>query len=120
MSVEIGQDELEYSETAAEENEQSQADILAAKRLPYSFASANGVMLDHGKLIFIKGDLKLDVVREIRRFAGSPVEFEEVEEKDFQAMLTKFYQSSDSEAQQAAEDMDADFDLSALAEAPKR
>jgi len=84
-------------------------------RLPFSYASTNGVVVENGRLLHLPG-LKLKVLRELRRYVDAPLELEELEEAEFKARLTKLYQSSDTEAQQAAEDMDADFDLSALAE----
>lgn len=87
----------------------------AKARLPFSFASANGVMIEGNRLVHLPG-LKLKTLRELRRYMDAPLELEELGEAEFKARLTKFYQSSDTEAQQAVEDMDADFDLSALAE----
>jgi general secretion pathway protein E len=87
----------------------------AKARLPFSFASANGVMVEGNRLVHLPG-LKLKTLRELRRYMDAPLELEELGEAEFKTRLTKFYQSSDTEAQQAAEDMDADFDLSALAE----
>lgn len=84
-------------------------------RVPFSYAAANGVMIDGSRLVHLPG-IKLKVLRELRRYVDAPLELEELPENEFKARLTKFYQSSDTEAQQAAEDMDADFDLSALAE----
>lgn len=116
MAIDITDNsELEYSEGAAEESAESAAERLAKARLPFSFSSANGVLLEDGRLIYLKG-LSLNTLREVRRHIGVPVEVEEVDEAEFKARLTKSHQSSDSEAQQAAEDMDADSDLSALAE----
>jgi general secretion pathway protein E len=84
-------------------------------RLPYSYASANGVMIEEGVLFYTSG-LALKTLRELRRYMGRPLEMHELPVNEFKARLTKFYQSSDTEAKQAAEDMDADFDLTALAE----
>lgn len=87
----------------------------AKVRLPFSFASSNGVMIDGGRLLHLPR-LKLKTLRELRRYVSAPLELEELPESEFKARLTKYYQSSDAEAQQAVQDMDADFDLSALAE----
>ena len=89
--------------------------VPAKVRLPFSYASTNGVMIESGRLVHLPG-VKLKTLRELRRFMNGPLEMEELPESEFKSRLTKFYQSSDNEAQQAAEDMDADFDLSALAE----
>ena len=99
----------------ADVNQQAAAPPPVRARLPYSYASSNGVMIENGRLLHLPG-LKLKTLRELRRYMSAPLEMEELPESEFKARLTKFYQSSDTEAQQAAEDMDADFDLSALAE----
>lgn len=84
-------------------------------RLPFSFASDNGVMVDQGRLVHKPG-LSLQTLIEVRRFLAEPLELEEIDENEFKARLTRFYQSSDGEAQQAVEDMGAEFDLTALAD----
>lgn len=96
------------------ELQQEQAPVVKG-RLPFSFASQNGVMIEDGRLLHTAG-LSLKTLREIRRHMGRPLEMEELPENEFKSRLTKLYQSSDNEAQQAVEDMDADFDLTALAE----
>ncbi len=115
MSIDISDNgDLELSEDTAEPLE-SKEQRLAKIRLPFSFSTTHNVLIDQGRLVYVKG-LSLTALREIRRHVGASLEFEEVEELEFKRRLTKSHQSSDSEAQQAAEDMDADSDLSALAE----
>lgn len=84
-------------------------------RLPFSYASSNGVFVEQGKLVHTPG-LSQHTLAELRRHLRRPLELEEVEEKEFKSRLTQLYQSSDGEAQQAVEDMGAEFDLTALAE----
>lgn len=84
-------------------------------RLPFAFASSQGVLVDEGR-VFHKPGVKLQTLLELRRHLGRPFEFEELEEKVFRARLTQLYQSNDGEAQQAVEEMGAEFDLTALAE----
>ncbi len=84
-------------------------------RLPFSYASTKGVFFEEGRLVHLPG-LSLSTLAELRRHFGKPLEFEPVEEVDFKRRLTQLYQSSDGEAQQAVEDMGAEFDLTALAE----
>ncbi len=86
-----------------------------ASRLPFAYASNNGVFIEDGKLICTTG-LSLSTLSELRRYIGKPLELTEISEEEFKKRLTALYQSSDGEAQQAAEDMDAEFDLTALAE----
>lgn len=96
---------------------ETEADYAAPVRgrLPFSFATAKGVMLEHGRLVHTPG-LSLATLTEVRRYMSGPLELEQIEEKEFKMRLTAAYQSSDSEAQQAAEDMGAEFDLTALAD----
>lgn len=84
-------------------------------RLPFGYASTKGVMIDDGKLVHKPG-LTLATLTEMRRFMGASLTLEEIPEADFKTRLTRVYQSTDSEAQQAAEDMGNEFDLSALAD----
>ncbi len=84
-------------------------------RLPFSFAATKGVMIDNGRLVHTPG-LNLATLAEVRRYMAAPVTLEQIEEKEFKARLSLVYQSSDSEAQQAAEDMGNEFDLTALAD----
>ena len=53
---------------------------------------------------------------ELRRKLGRVFETELLEDSVFQARLTKLYQSNDGEAQQAVDEMGAEFDLTQLAE----
>ncbi len=84
-------------------------------RLPFSFAATKGVMIENGRLVHTPG-LDLATLAEVRRYMAGPLTLEQIEEKEFKARLTLAYQSSDSEAQQAAEDMGNEFDLTALAD----
>lgn len=84
-------------------------------RLPFGYASTNGVMIDEDKLVHTPG-LNYKTLVELRRYMGKPLELVEVKEEEFKTRLTQVYQSSDVEAQQAVEDMGAEMDLSALAE----
>ncbi len=88
---------------------------LQHTRLPYSFASAHGVMVEDGRVLH-KKDVSAHTLIELRRHLGRPYEMEVLDDASFQARLTKVYQSNDGEAQQAVEDMGAEFDLSQLAE----
>lgn len=84
-------------------------------RLPFSYASTYHVMLDEGVVLHTE-EVTAKTLAELRRFLGRPLQLIELEKDEFKAKLTKYYQSSDGEAQQAVEDMGAEFDLSALAE----
>ncbi len=88
---------------------------VAPGRIPYSFASNFEVMIERGRVVHTPGVLA-ETLLELRRFMGRPFEMEEIDSETFKKRLTVAYQSSDDEAQQAAEDMGAEFDLSQLAD----
>ncbi len=88
---------------------------LQHTRLPFSFASTHGVLIEDGRVLH-KQDVSAHTLLEVRRHLGRVYELEQIEEEEFQARLTRSYQSNDGEAQQAVEDMGAEFDLSQLAE----
>lgn len=84
-------------------------------RLPFAFASAYNVMVDNG-IVFHTKKVSAPVLIELRRFLGGALRLELMPEDEFKVKLTQFYQSGDGEAQQAVDDMGAEFDLSQLAE----
>jgi general secretion pathway protein E len=89
------------------------------KRLPFTFAQSNGVLLnfqDEVPVISYRPGLKIDVLAELRRALDCSLQLQSVSEQDFQALLTQAYQKDNNEAVQVAEDMGADFDLSRLAD----
>ncbi|RYZ41099.1 MAG: type II secretion system protein GspE, partial [Sphingobacteriales bacterium] len=87
-------------------------------RVPFAYASANGVMLadTDGKVVLHRPGLKLDVLLELQRYLGDDFKLEEIPMEDFQKRLTKDYQSGDGAAQRAVDDLGAEFDLSSMAE----
>lgn len=99
------------SEEAASAPEKKTAPL----RVPYSFASTYEVMIDRGRVVHAPG-VTAETLVELRRFLGRPFEMEQIDPEAFKKRLTLAYQSSDDEAQQAAEDMDAEFDLTQLAD----
>lgn len=88
---------------------------IAHTRLSFSFASAHGVMIEDG-VVLHRSDVSAHTLIELRRHLGRVFELEELEDDAFQARLTKVYQSSDGEAQQAVDEMGADLDLGQLAD----
>ena len=87
-------------------------------RLPFSFASAQGVMLAdaESKVVLHRPGLTLDVLLELQRYLGDGFTLQEIAADDFQKRLTKDYQSGDGAAQRAVDDLGAEFDLSSMAE----
>ena len=88
---------------------------LPSTRLPFSFASAHGVLLEEGRVLH-RRNISAMTLLELRRHIGRSFDLEALDDSAFQARLTKVYQSSDGEAQQAVEEMGAEFDLTALAD----
>lgn len=88
---------------------------IAHSRLPFAYANTHGIVMDDGKVIH-RPDVAPQVILELRRFLGRSFEKEMLPEEEFKARMTQIYQSNDGEAQQAAEDMGAEFDLSQLAD----
>ena len=91
------------------------------ERLPFSFASAHGVMLEElapGLMprVLHRPGLTLDVLLELQRIFGPDLVLEELPAEDFQKRLTREYQSGDGAAQRAAEDLGNEFDLSSMAD----
>jgi len=84
-------------------------------RLPFSFASTHGVMFEDG-VVLHRSDVSAHTLIELRRQIGTGFDMEELDNDRFQARLTRAYQSSDGEAQQAVDEMGADLDLGQLAD----
>ena len=100
------------------------SDVMAPppqERLPFSFASNHGVMLEPHEpgqplKLLCRPGLTLDVLLELQRVLGEEFVLEELPAEDFQKRLTREYQSGDGAAQRAAEDLGNEFDLSSMAD----
>ncbi len=87
--------------------------------LPFGFAKQHGVLLDlqaEGPLVYHLDTPGMQVVAELRRHLGRPFRLQAVSSEEFQRRLTLAYQRSNNEAEQMAEDISADVDLSRLAD----
>lgn len=110
----------------ADVNLQSETDPLLAadadekaKLLPFSFAREKGVLLEYDgpqKVLRHLPTMSLECFLEVQRVFGSDFETVEVNEDDFRASLTALYQTRDNEASMVAENLDADLDLTRLAD----
>ena len=90
----------------------------AARNLPFAFAKRNGVLFqdrEHGvlKAIYRSGTTPL-ILAEVRRFAGGPVQFAEVDGPAFDAKLQAAYESG--AAMTMVEGLDDETDLLAVAQ----
>ena len=92
---------------------------LSRLRLPFAFAKRHSVLLqtegEQVRAVYC-GTLKPQVIAEVRRFAGRPLQFERMEKEAFAALLTVIYQRDSSEAKQLMEDIGSEMDLFTLAE----
>lgn len=110
-----------FAEVAAEYEEDSEALAASAgesPRLPFSFASEHGVMIDpeQPRHVLHKPGLKLHIFTELARYFDGDFSLQEIDSEHFQQRLTKEYQSGEGAAQRAAEDLGAEFDLSSMAD----
>ena len=120
MAVESMLDEFEENNASPQlpEEEEVQAasagEDAAHARLPFSFASTHGVMLDEEETeatLLYRPGLNLNVLLELQRYLGTKFRLKEIPTEDFQRRLTQVYQSGDG-----AEDLGAEYDLSSMAE----
>lgn len=104
--------------TTVELNDAEDLDT-AQFRIPYTFAQQYGVIAEHNDdhlRICHREGLQLDTIVELQRKFQVPLSFFEVNNDEFQSMLTAAYQGADNAAVQMAEDIGADIDLSRLAD----
>jgi len=96
------------------------ADAASRPGLPFTYAKQHGVLLargdDGGPLVVHRQQPTAQVLLELRRLLGAPFALQGVSDADFQRRLTLAYQRDNYEAQQMAEDIGADVDLSRLAD----
>lgn len=93
----------------------------ALRRLPFSFAKRHGVLLlptveDRPARVMFKPGMNVNVLAEVRRFAGRAFECVEVDNATFDAQLSTAYHNDSGEAIQMMEGLGDDMDLSSLAE----
>lgn len=105
----------EFEGMGSDESALQDEEEIKLGRLPFSYASDNHVLIEEG-IVLYSGTPTLQTLIELRRYTGAALKLERLDEEVFQKRLTQHYQSGDNAAQQAADDMGAEFDLSALAE----
>lgn len=97
----------------------SSAMLIARQQLPFTFASAHGVLLDNNtdelRVLYKKG-LAVAVMAELARWLGPDFLLQEISAADFQQRLAQAYARDNSVAVQVAQDMGADSSLAQLAE----
>ncbi|WP_341502768.1 type II secretion system ATPase GspE [Gallaecimonas sp. GXIMD4217] len=114
MTERLPQEELlEAAEGALEE--ENPAEQLAAGRLPFAFAKAQGVLL-HDGVFYVRQGASAAAILEARRALAQPLAPQLVSGDQFEQQLVAAYQANSSEARQLMEDIGQDLDLNALAE----
>ncbi len=88
--------------------------------LPFSFAEENGVIItdssgDKAEVVF-KGELSIEILQEVQRFVGKPLELKKITAAEFSSYLVNIYEGQGRGAQEIATGLGDDVDLSKLAE----
>lgn len=106
-------EEMELNEVSSPVPGDSTGNIF----IPYAFAERNGVFQNEsGHLLHYK-PLGAHVLLELQRvLGGQQLHLECVEEQEFKQQLTQKYQTGDGAAQRAADQLDAELDLSQIAD----
>lgn len=104
-------------------------EIYAADlKLPFSFAKRQGIVFkladpqqhikgqQNALEAVVKKDTSIAAISEARRYAARKINFNEVSETEFEAVLAQVYQDDSGEAMAAMEDIGDDMDLFKLAE----
>ncbi len=93
---------------------------VSRKRLPFSFAKRQGVVIEEigevDAMVAYKHGISPSAIVEVRRFLGMPIQFNEVNDAEFERRLSKAYENNSSEAMQMVEGLGDDMDLASLAD----
>lgn len=93
---------------------------VARKRLPFSFAKRYGVVIEQigevDAMVAYKPGLLPSTIVETRRFLGMPIQFNEVNNTEFERRLSKAYENDSNEAMQMVEGLGDELDLASLAD----
>lgn len=106
------------NETVTKEPEA--VDAVDKRTLPFSFARRFNLLLSHNNegvsQVWYKGLPVPSALQEARRFAGTPLHLQALEEAEFEQKLAEHYQQDSSAARQLMNDIGNDEGLQALAE----
>lgn len=90
------------------------------KRFSFVFAKRHGVIIDEyhpdSAVVQYKPGIALDILAEVQRFLGVPIEFTPIDKESFEARLAAAYQNDSSETMQMVEGLGDELDLASLAE----
>ncbi len=91
---------------------------LAAIRIPYAFAKANGVVVTSldGDVaeVAVRGDARVGALAELRRALGVAIHARRIDTEQFDELITAAYNGADAGAAALAGDLAQDLDLSRL------
>lgn len=108
------------SETESMAPEPQENQEFGRKRLPFSFAKRQGVVIeeigDVDAMVAYKHGISPSAIVEVRRFLGMPIQFNEVNDTEFERRLSKAYENNSSEAMQMVEGLGDEMDLASLAD----
>jgi general secretion pathway protein E len=107
------------TDSVAVESGSAGPDSRFRKRLPFSFAKRHGVVIeqigDVDAMVAYKPGMTPATIVEIRRYLGMPIQFNEVNEAEFERRLSKAYENNSNDAMQMVEGLGDDMDLASLA-----
>lgn len=90
------------------------------KRLPFSFAKRHGVVIEQigevDAMVAYKPGMTPATIVEIRRYLGMPIQFNEVNDAEFERRLSKAYENNSNDAMQMVEGLGDELDLASLAD----
>jgi general secretion pathway protein E len=89
----------------------------AARRLPYTFAKAQGVVLtecEQRAALCVRNDAKPEAIAEVMRLIALPVDATLVEADEFERVLADAYSQADESTATLLDDAEQDMDLSML------
>ena len=93
-------------------------DPEVAKQLPYHFAKRHRVILAHRNNghfeAWIEGDVPVDVLTEIHRSLGLPVQIQQLDSEEFSQALNKAYERGVNQASDIVDDLGEEIDLSSI------
>lgn len=87
-------------------------------KVPYSFAKRHGILIDPDRErlhAYCRSTIQPQILAEIRRFAGQPLEIEEVTAERFNQLLQQIYENGAGSTGQIVDDLSEDIGLQALA-----
>jgi general secretion pathway protein E len=95
-------------------------DTKAARRLPYAWAKANGVVLtalgesNDQAFIAVREGARPETLAEVMRHLALPLQATQLEEEDFNRLLNQAYSQNEDSAATLIDDVEQDMDLSLL------